>query len=137
VSTNLKQNGGTSPLCGKIYVERILKQDWLDPIRKFVFNSKIAIKNNMELYQVIRYASGCCDQHPSSHNNGFNHCVDCNDKDKLKYREGIKINYVSCGGSKCPCSLDQWDNTPLYCISCYGSEKDDQDLQDYITKRAE
>ena len=91
----------------------------------------------MELYEVMRCTSGCCGQHPSSHNDGVNHCLDCNDGDALEYVRGIKINYVSCGGSKCRCSLDQWDSTPLYCIECYGPENGDEDLQGYIKKHTE
>jgi len=86
----------------------------------------------MELYEAMRCAGGNCGQHPISHNDGVNHCEDCNDEDDLKYANGIKINHVSCGGAKCRYSLDQWDSTPLYCIECYGPENENEDLQTYI-----
>jgi hypothetical protein len=88
----------------------------------------------MTLYESMMCAYGGCGQHPSSHNGGYNHCVDCNDSEALNYSAGMKINYVSCHGSKCRCSLDQWDSSPLYCIECYGQESADEDLQEYIKK---
>jgi hypothetical protein len=91
----------------------------------------------MEFYESTRCCYGGCDQHPSTHNGGINHCVDCNDEDELTFSHGIKINYVSCDGAKCRYSLDHWDRTPLYCIECYGPEESDEDLQNYIKERTE
>ena len=88
------------------------------------------------LYRVMRCASGCCDEHPSSHNGGYNHCLDCNE-DEPVYSHGISIKYVSCGGAKCRCSLDQWDTTPLYCIECYGPEAQDEALQEIVNQTNE
>ena len=91
----------------------------------------------MKVYESMRCGSGGCYQHPSTHNGGVNHCVVCEDDDALKYSDGITINYVSCDGTKCRCSLDQWDRTPLYCIECYGPENSDEDLQAYIKEQTE
>lgn len=90
--------------------------------------------NKYMFYEVMRCSSGSCGQHPSTHNGGYNHCEDCNDDDELSYTRGINLNIVSCGGAKCRCSFDQWDNTPLYCVECNGSENSDEDLQDYISR---